>query len=91
MTASARFLVSGKVQGVFFRASTREQAQRLGLRGHARNLADGRVEVVVAGADAAIDALAQWLRRGPANARVDAVQREDVDIAAVEAGGFTTG
>jgi acylphosphatase len=90
MVSSARFLVSGKVQGVFFRASTREQALRLGLRGHARNLADGRVEVVAAGTDAAIDALARWLRHGPTNARVDAVQREDIDAAAVEAGGFTT-
>jgi acylphosphatase len=89
--AAARFLVSGKVQGVFFRAGTREQAQRLGLRGHARNLPDGRVEVVAAGPDAAIDALAQWLHHGPANARVDAVQREDLDTAAIEADGFTTG
>ncbi len=88
--AAARFLVSGRVQGVFFRASTREQARQLGLRGHARNLPDGRVEVVAAGADAAIDALAQWLHRGPANARVDAVQREDFAAAAVKAGAFTT-
>jgi len=89
--AAARFLVSGKVQGVFFRAGTREQAQRLGLRGHARNLTDGRVEVVAEGPDAAVDALAQWLHHGPANARVDAVQREDLDAAAIAADGFTTG
>jgi len=74
--AAARFLVSGKVQGVFFRASTREQAQRLGLRGHARNLPDGRVEVLAAGEADAIDALAGWLQHGPPQARVDAVQRE---------------
>ena len=74
--AVARFLVSGKVQGVFFRASTREQAQRLGLRGHARNLPDGRVEVLAAGEPDAIDALAQWLKHGPPQARVDAVERE---------------
>ena len=75
MTASARFLVSGKVQGVFFRASTREQARRLGLRGHARNLADGRVEVAAAGDDDAVEALAQWLQRGPPMAQVETVER----------------
>lgn len=74
--AAARFLVSGKVQGVFFRAGTREQAQRLGLRGYARNLSDGRVEVLAAGDAGAIDALASWLQRGPPQARVDAVERE---------------
>ena len=74
--AAARFLVGGRVQGVFFRAGTREQAQRLGLRGHARNLPDGRVEVLAAGEPDAIDALATWLQHGPPRARVDAVQRE---------------
>lgn len=87
--AAARFLVSGKVQGVFFRASTRGQALRLGLRGHARNLPDGRVEVVAVGDDDAIDALADWLRRGPPTARVDGVVRSAAD--ASDAGsGFTT-
>jgi len=83
---AARFVVSGRVQGVFFRASTREQAQRLGLRGHARNLADGRVEVVAAGTDEAIDALAQWLRHGPANARMEELRREAVEGPAVKQG-----
>lgn len=74
--SAARFLVSGKVQGVFFRASTREQAQRLGLRGHARNLADGRVEVVAAGDAEALDALEAWLQEGPPLAQVERVERE---------------
>lgn len=88
--SAARFFVRGKVQGVWFRASTREQARALGLRGYARNLADGRVEVLAAGDDAAIDALADWLRQGPPNARVDAVERESADES--EAGrGFEIG
>jgi acylphosphatase len=74
--SAARFLVSGKVQGVFFRASTREQAQRLGLDGHARNLHDGRVEVVATGTDAAISGLAEWLHAGPPQAWVERVERE---------------
>ncbi|MDI9238988.1 acylphosphatase [Lysobacter sp. LF1] len=73
--SAARFVVSGKVQGVFFRAATREQALKLGLRGYAKNLADGRVEVLAAGDDAAIDALAAWLREGPPRARVDELER----------------
>lgn len=75
--AAARFLVSGKVQGVFFRASTREQALKLGLSGHAINRDDGRVEVVVEGDGEAVEALASWLRHGPPMARVDSVERRD--------------
>lgn len=74
--SAARYYVGGKVQGVWFRASTREQALALGLRGYARNLADGRVEVLEAGDDAALATLEAWLRRGPANARVDHLERE---------------
>ena len=84
--SAARFLVRGKVQGVFFRASAREEAQRLALRGHARNLRDGSVEVLAAGEDAAIDALELWLRRGPPLARVDAVERTEASEEGVAAG-----
>lgn len=87
---AARFRVTGRVQGVFFRASTREQALQLGLRGYARNLADGTVEVLAAGAPDAVDTLAVWLRQGPPAARVDSVAREPAQ--AGDAGeGFTTG
>ena len=79
MTCAARFLVEGRVQGVFFRAATREQARRLGLRGFARNLPGGGVEVLVAGEDAAIDELAAWLRTGPPQARVEALERTDAE------------
>lgn len=84
----ARFVVSGRVQGVWFRGSTQTQAQRLGLHGYARNLVDGRVEVLACGDARALDELEAWLHRGPPMARVDAVQRE----AAAESPptGFTT-
>lgn len=86
----ARFLVSGRVQGVFFRASTREQALALELRGHAVNLPDGRVEVVAAGPEDAVEALAGWLEVGPPMARVVGIEREEV--AGAEVGeGFRTG
>lgn len=77
------YWVAGRVQGVAFRAATREVALRLGLGGHARNLADGRVEVLATGAPAALDALERWLQHGPPLARVDGVQREDRADAAV--------
>lgn len=75
--ACRRFLVCGRVQGVCFRAATREQALRLGLAGHARNLPDGRVEVLAAGADAALEELERWLQHGPPAARVASVLREE--------------
>lgn len=88
--SAARFVVSGKVQGVFFRASARDRAQALGLRGFAKNLPDGRVEVLAAGHDAAIDELAAWLREGPPMARVDDLER--MPARDDEAGeGFVTG
>ena len=68
--------VSGKVQGVWFRASTRERALALHLQGFARNLADGGVEVVATGADDELDALEQWLWQGPPLAKVTKVERE---------------
>ena len=87
--AAARFLVSGRVQGVAFRAYTRAQANALGLRGYARNLSDGRVEVLAVGDTDAIEHLAEWLRHGPPLARVDAVQREAAeDIEASEGFGI---
>ena len=73
---SVRFVVVGRVQGVFFRASTRTQAQQLGLSGYARNLADGSVEVVASGSAEALDALERWLHVGPPAARVTNVQRQ---------------
>ena len=78
MTA-ARFFVEGHVQGVFFRASTRRQATELGVRGYARNLHDGRVEVLAVGDVQAVERLAEWLKHGPPHARVDRVERIEAD------------
>ena len=77
-----RFLVSGKVQGVYFRQSTRLEAQRLGLGGMARNLPDGCVEVIAYGEPAAIDALMTWLSVGPPLAKVAQVKEVQAPSAA---------
>lgn len=85
---AARFRVGGRVQRVGFRAATRREAVRLGLVGHAVNCADGSVEVVAQGAPAAVEALADWLRSGPPQARVARIEREA--IATSDRFGFAT-
>lgn len=82
MARCRRFLVSGVVQGVFFRASAQAEARRLGITGHAANLRNGRVAVLACGEDEAVDKLAAWLRHGPPRARVDSVEVEDVECEA---------
>lgn len=72
-----RCVVAGRVQGVYYRAATADEAARLQLDGWVKNLADGRVEVVAAGDAAAIAALARWLWSGPPAARVSAVHVEE--------------
>lgn len=75
-----RFRVEGHVQGVFFRATTRSRARRLGLGGWVRNAADGSVEAHVEGSPEQVAALEDWIRGGgPAAARVDAVDVEEVE------------
>lgn len=72
-------LVAGRVQGVFFRASARHQAQQLGLTGYANNLLDGRVEVVACGEVEAVEALRSWLSKGPEQAQVTGVACEFIE------------
>lgn len=74
-----RFLVSGMVQGVWFRESTRRVATSLGINGSASNLPDGSVEVIAVGSGKDVDQLSAWLRQGPAMARVDTVVEETIE------------
>lgn len=66
-----RAIVKGRVQGVFFRKSTLEEATRLGLQGFVRNLPDRSVEIVAQGPSERVDELLAWARTGPPDARVD--------------------
>jgi len=79
MKICKRCLVSGKVQGVFYRASTAEQARRLGVTGYAKNLVDGRVEVFVCGEASRVEELIAWMWQGPANAKVSDINVTSVD------------
>lgn len=79
MIRCIRCFISGRVQGVWYRASTAEQAKLLGLSGYARNLADGRVEVLACGKKSALILLETWLWQGPVAARVDEVVCSEVE------------
>lgn len=79
MMICKRCLVSGRVQGVFYRASTAERAKVLGVTGHAKNLPDGRVEVLACGEAAAVQELCNWLWEGPPAARVERVDISEAD------------
>lgn len=72
-----RLLVSGEVQGVFFRDRCRREAEAAGVAGWARNLPDGRVEVVAEGEPEAIERLHEWCRQGSPQARVTSVEALD--------------
>ena len=76
--------VSGRVQGVFFRASTRARAEALGVTGHARNLPDGRVEVMACGDEAAVAALCDWLWQGSPASHVESVEIEERAVDSLE-------
>lgn len=82
--AARRVRVSGRVQGVYFRASTAERANALSLRGFAENRSDGTVLVLAAGETAALAELIAWLHRGPPMARVESVEVESIEPASLE-------
>ena len=86
MQVCKRCLVSGRVQGVFYRVSTAERARALGVTGYAKNLSDGRVEVLACGEQAAVQALCEWLWQGPPAAKVAAVEIVEAQVDGIPAG-----
>ncbi|NKB38862.1 MAG: acylphosphatase [Gammaproteobacteria bacterium] len=80
MKISRKFRVCGKVQGVFFRASAKQQADCLGLTGWIRNCENGDVEGLVSGEAEAVSAMMNWLAEGPRMARVDKLTVSDCDL-----------
>jgi acylphosphatase len=89
MPLARLYRIKGRVQGVFFRDSTRRVAESLGITGHAINLPDGDVEVLACGNRASLEQFAAWLNDGPPHARVDEVIERDTERAAPA--GFSTG
>ena len=84
------FLISGRVQGVFFRENTKKESVRLGLQGSAMNLSDGTVKVCLRGEINQIDLLERWLHVGPELAKVESVIEVDIDQQ-LELNGFKVG
>ena len=81
MPKTIHFFVRGRVQGVFFRQRTKDQADRFGLNGWVRNRPDGRVEGMAQGPDPALESLREWLKRGPPMARVLALDWNETEAA----------
>lgn len=74
-------IIHGRVQGVWFRASTQEVAGKMKIKGWVRNTPDGAVEAHIQGNDAAVDEMFVWCRQGPPGARVDSIDSEEVEPA----------
>ena len=83
-------LVGGRVQGVFYRATAARRAEELGIRGHARNLPDGRVEVLACGDREAVEAFVSWLWIGSSACKVTSVEASDTAVNAPLPAGFRT-
>ena len=83
-------LVSGRVQGVFYRATAAQRARELGVRGHARNLPDGRVEVLACGDSLAVQTFLEWLWVGSSASKVTAVEVTDAPESHGASAGFHT-
>ncbi len=80
MMRRVRIWVSGRVQGVCFRAATQQQANKLSLTGYVKNLPDGRVEIVAEGSDTALQKLEDWSHKGPLMAKVENVITSEIAI-----------
>jgi len=78
MLRRVKLLVSGRVQGVYFRMFTQKKAKQLGINGYVRNLEDGRVEIIAEAESELLDKMIAWAHKGPITARVDQVEREDL-------------
>ncbi|MFH0860566.1 MAG: acylphosphatase [Candidatus Altiarchaeota archaeon] len=76
MALRARIIVSGRVQGVYFRAHAKDEALKLNLRGWVRNLPDRMVEAVIEGDDKSVKKMVDWCRTGPPSARVESIEVE---------------
>ena len=73
-----KLVITGRVQGVFFRAETKKAADRLGISGYVKNLSDGSVEAVIKGDQASVSQMIAWCRKGPAISKVQSVKMEEI-------------
>ncbi|HUL48239.1 MAG TPA: acylphosphatase [Steroidobacteraceae bacterium] len=83
-------VVGGRVQGVFYRATAARRARELGIRGHARNLPDGRVEVLACGDSEVVEEFVSWLWIGSSASQVTSVEASESPVSASLPSGFHT-
>ena len=74
MIRGVKLLISGRVQGVYFRLFAQKKAKQLGIKGYAKNLVDGRVEIMAQADNSSIESFIEWSNKGPITARVDEVE-----------------
>ncbi len=74
-----KVVISGRVQGVFFRASTKNEADKIGIKGYVKNLSNGSVEAVFQGDKLSVTKIIEWCHKGPASARVDNVFTQEIE------------
>ncbi len=70
--------ITGRVQGVFYRAETQKQADKLGIKGYVKNLANGSVEAVIEGEPSVVSQMIEWCRKGPAISKVNSVETQEI-------------
>lgn len=87
-TIQIKLIVTGRVQGVFFRAETKKAADRLGINGYVKNLSDGSVEAMIQGYPPIIAQMIEWCNKGPAASKVDQVITEEIEHSTGQSGAF---
>jgi len=80
MIQTIQIIVTGKVQGVFYRQGTKEKARELGVTGHVENLADGNVKIIATGTREQLDSLINWSKQGPPKAKVEKTEISDQSL-----------
>jgi len=78
MKVNKHVIISGRVQGVFFRASTKQKAEQLGITGWVRNTSDGKVEAIFQGGENKVKEMIDWCYHGPPLSRIDNIEIEDI-------------
>ena len=73
-----KLVITGRVQGVFFRAETKKTADRLGINGYVKNLSDGSVEAVIKGDQESVSQMTEWCRKGPTISKVQSVKTKEI-------------
>jgi len=77
MKSNIHVFITGRVQGVWFRASTKQKAEQLGITGWVRNTTDGRVEAIFEGEESSIKDMIEWCHHGPPHAKIEKVEKKD--------------